>query len=178
MIKQIVGGTIAVIIGGSAYSFSQKDVVNNMSNNTGMTQQEAQQYINNIPKSDLASFSTVGQSFIDDGNTAISALSGIDCENYTYQWETPTLDCTTGKNQFQQVGNDEIILGNCYKSLDTDLGSSASPIINKCISDIDIVDTDLTLPIVTALLDSSKVNDALKTNAYNKSILQAALNSK
>lgn len=177
MIKQIIGGVLTVAIGGTVYHVSQADVAKNLSQNTGMTQQQAQQYVNNIKQSDLESFSKVGQGFIDDANTVQSTLSQLDCENYTYTWETPTLSCSDAKNQLQTIANDESTLGSCYQSLDTDLGSSANSQINECISDIDTVNADDQLPVATAVLDSKTLTDTTNTNNYNKSVLQAALQS-
>jgi len=117
MVKQIIGGVIVTVIGGKTFAVSQTDIISNFSKNTGMTQQQAQQYVKNIPQNDLTSFSKVGQSFVSDGNSDLNGLSSIDCVNYTYQWETPSLTCSDGKNQLQTAGNDEIALGNCLQSL-------------------------------------------------------------
>jgi hypothetical protein len=178
MLKKIIGGVIVLVIGGTTYSISQKNVVDNFSKNTGLTQQQAQDYIKNIPASDLASFSKVGQGYVSDGNTVLNELPSIDCANYSYKWETSLLTCQEGRNELEKVGNDEIALGNCYEALDTNLGSSAGTKINECISDIDTVDADYTLPVVVAVLDSKTVTDSKNTNAYNKSVLEAALSAK
>ncbi len=177
MVKQIIGGVVTIVIGGTAYTVSQSDVANNYSKNAGVSQQQAQQYVNNINQSDLQSFSKIGNSLISDGNSIISKVSSIDCVNYTYQWETPSLSCVDGKSQLQGIGSDEITLGNCYEDLGTDLGSAAASKMNECISDIDTVDSDLSLPIATALLDSNTIADITHTNIYNKSVLQTALES-
>jgi len=178
MIKQIVGGVITLAIGGTVYTVSQQDVTNNFSKNTGLTQQQAQQYINNIPQSDITSFTKAGQELINDGNSIQNIQSQIDCDNYTYNWETLTLTCADGKSQLQSISNDEIILGNCYQALDTNLGDSAISKINECISDIDTDNAAYNLPIAAALLDSKTLTDLTNTNNYNKSVLQAALQSK
>lgn len=178
MIKQIIGGVVTVVIGGTAYTVSQSDIASNFSKNAGVSQQQAQQYVNNINQSDLKSFSKVGSGLVSDGNTVISNLSSIDCVNYRYQWETPSLTCQDGKNQLQSIGNDEIVLGNCYESLGTDLGSAAKSTINECISDIDTVDSDYNLPIVATALDSKTISDTKNANIYNKSLLQTAVESK
>ena len=174
MVRAIVGGVITVIIGGTTYAVHQSDVTKNFANQTGMTQQQAQQYVSSVKG---VSWTKVGQSFIDDGNSAINDASQLDCENYTYQWETPTLSCNDGKSQFQSVGNDEITLGNCYKALDTDLGNSTKPKVGECITDINTVTNDYTYPVVTSVLDSTTITDANNTNAYNKSVLEAVLSA-
>lgn len=178
MIKKIIGGVITLIIGGTAFAVSQSDIVKNFSENTGMTQEQAQEYVNNISENDLDSFSSVGQSYIDDGNEMLSQASDIDCINYVYQWESSSLSCQTGKNQIQKMGNNEITLGNCYKALDTDLGDTARSKIGECISAIEKVISDYDLPIVTMFIDSKTITDTKNSNIYNKSVLEAALESK
>lgn len=177
MIKQIVGGVLTLAIGGTIYQISQADVAKNLSQNTGMTQQQAQQYVSNIKQSDLESFANAGQEFIDDANTVQGTISQIDCENYTYSWETPLLSCSDAKSQLQTLANDENNLGNCYKALDANLQNYATSKINECISDIDTVNSDDRLPVATTLLDSKTLTDASNRNNYNKSVLQAALQS-
>lgn len=175
MVKQLIGGVITLAIGGTTYMVSQSNVVSNLSKNSGMSQQQAQQYVNNIPQSDMASFTKVGQGFVSDGNSLLGDAAGLDCANYTYQWESASLSCSEGVSQVQTLGNDEVTLGNCYQDLDNNLGSAGNSKISECITDIDTVDSDLDLPIASAVLDSSTITDNKNTDAYNKSILQAAL---
>ena len=177
MIKMFIGGVVAVVIGGTTFAVSQADVVNNLSTNTGMSQEQAQQYVNDIPQSELASFDKIGQSFIDDGNSVFEFLPSIDCVNYVYDWETPAMSCNDGKAQLLTVANDEIKLGKCFKALDTNLGNAAKAKITECLSDINTVDSDFNLPVVTTLLDSKSITESKNTNAYKKSVLQAAIKS-
>lgn len=178
MIKQIVGGVVVLVIGGTSYTIHQSDVSNNLSKNTGMTQQQAQDYVNNIPKDQLESFSKIGQDLSSDGNSVNTEMNKIDCANYTYQWVTPTLSCDDGKTQMQAVGSNEITLGGCFEELDTDLGSTASAKINECLADIDTLNSAYDAPIVSVALDSKTINDTKTTLQYDKSVLQAALQSK
>ncbi len=175
MLKKIIGGVIVLVIGGTTFAINQTDVVNNFADNTGLSQEQAEQYINNIPEEELDTFSNAGQSFIDDGNSIQSTVSIIDCINYEYEWETPVLSCTEGKKQLNTIAIDEIKLGRCYQALDTDLGNAARSKISECISDIDKVNSDFDLPIVSALMDRQQIDKQKKTNIYTKSILQAAL---
>jgi hypothetical protein len=177
MVKQIVGGVIVLVIGGTGFAVSKSDIINNFSKNSGMSQQQAQQYVNNIKPSDLESFSTLGQSLVSDGNSILSQASSLDCVNYTYQWVTSTLSCSDGENQLQSVGNDEITLGNCYQALGTNLGNAAKSKTNECIYDIDTVDSDYNFPIVTTLLDNTTITNLENANNYNKSVLESALDS-
>ncbi len=176
MIKRIVGGVVTLVIGGTAYTVSQTSVVNNFSKNTGMTQQQAQNYVHNA-QNNLQSFSKIGQSFVSDGNTILGEANQIDCNNYSYTWQTDTLGCTDGQNELQTIGNDEVTLGNCYISLGSDLGSASQSEINDCVNDIDSVNSDYNLPIATQLISSSDLSANKDTNIYNKSVLQAALQS-
>lgn len=175
MIKQLIGGAVVLVIGGSTYAVSQQDVADNLSKNTGMSQEAAQQYVNNISSNDLQSFTKIGQDLVDDGNSINGLLAGIDCVNYEYEWVSPSLSCADGKNQMQILGRNESALGNCYIALDSDLGSSASIKMNECISDIDLVNNDYDMSIVPAFLEAKDITDAKNSNSYNKSILQAAL---
>jgi len=178
MIKQIIGGVVTLVIGGTVYHVNQSNVVSNFAKNTGQTQQQSQQYVNNIKQSDLQSFSQVGQSLVSDGNNILKIKSSIDCENYTYGWATVTLTCNDGVMQLDEIGNDEITLGNCYQALDTNLGDSANSKINECIQDTNKIENDYKLPVATALLDQTTVTTMSNAAAYNQSVLQAALQSK
>lgn len=177
MVKRVIGGVVTLVIGGTTVAVSQTDIAKNFSQNTGVSEQQAQQYVNNIKQSDLASFSDVGNELITDGNSILSQVQQTDCVNYKYQWEAPTLSCSDGKNQLQGIGNDEVALGNCYQALGTDLGSAAKPKMSECITDIDTVDSDYDQPVATALLDSNTITEVKNRNIYNKSLLQAALNA-
>ena len=167
---------MTLVIGGAGYTVSQSDIVNNFSNETGMSQQDAKKYVEDA-QGDLESFSKIGQDFIDDGTQVMNTVSQVDCANYTYGWETSTLSCDQGVIQMKTVGNDEISLGNCYKSLGSDLGQESRTKISECIGDIDAVNADYMLPVVTALLDHNQITESKNANSYNKSVLQAALNS-
>jgi hypothetical protein len=176
MIKQIVGGVITLAIGGTVYTVSQTDVVNNFANNTGESQQQAQTYVNNS-QNNLVSFDKVGQELSSDGNTVLNSASQIDCTNYTYKWESSSLSCDEGLTELQTIGNDEIQLGSCYSSLGTNLGNGSQTRINECITDIDTTDSAYGLPIASQVLTSAQITDFQNSNIYNKSVLQAALKS-
>ncbi len=178
MLKKIIGGVIVLVIGGTTYSISQSSVVNNFSKNTGLTQQQSQDYINNIKQSDLKSFTKIGQDLVADGNSITNTSLKLDCINYTYPWVTSSLSCQDGKDQLNKTGNDEIALGNCYQALDTNLGNSANSKINECISDSDPISLDYSLPIVSTFIDSKTITEQKNSIAYDKSILQSALESK
>lgn len=174
MKREIIGGIASIIIGGSAFAISQTEITQNFANETGMTQQEAEQYVKDAQK-DLDSFANIGNSLITDAQDIESGISEIDCDSYEYDWETPALSCATGKSQLQTLATAERNLGNCYKSLDADLGDAASQKIRECIAYIDRVNTSYDQPMTQVMLESNSVSEIKKTNAYNKSLLQSAL---
>lgn len=173
--KKIIGTVITLVIGGTVYTFSQTDVVRNFSKNTGLTQQEAEQYISEIKDEDLASFAEIGSDFISEGQDMVDAANEIDCVNYEYDWESYTLTCQKGKSQLRKFGNSEITLGRSYKVLDTEEAGETE--ISAVIRNIDTLNNDLSLDVVTWMLDLSTIDEIRKTNSYNKALLQAALDS-
>jgi len=117
---KVIAGIITLIIGGTVYRISQGDIVSKFSEETGMSQKEAEQYIENIPEDELVSFDEVGSDIITEGQEILSIVSEIDCVNYYYEWETDTLSCEEGKSQFKNFGESEIALGEAYKVLNSD----------------------------------------------------------
>lgn len=172
----IISGIITLVIGGTVYSVSQADVARNFSKNTGMSQEEAQQYVENVSEDDLEPYEKVGSEMIADGQKAIETASDMDCVNYTYEWESPSLSCQEGKAQLKRIGNDEIALGKAYTTLASETASKED--ISITISQIDKVNADLSLRIVRSVMDATSINELRNNNSYNKALLQTALDSK
>lgn len=172
----VVRTIIALIIGGTAYTISQGNLINNFSEETGMSQSEAKQYVENISEDELVSFNQLGTDFISEGKDILNVASQIDCVNYKYEWETYTLTCEEGKSQIVEFGNSEIALGEAYKKLSSETASEED--INSVIRLIDRVNENYRLEIIAILLDRSDIDEAVKTNLYNKALLRAALESK
>jgi len=170
-----IAGIITLIIGGTVYSVSQSDIVSNFSEETGMSQKEAEQYVENIPDDELVSFDELGSGIITEGQDILSIASEIDCVNYYYEWETDTLSCEEGKSQLKKFGESEIALGEAYKVLSSESASTED--IYSVIWLIDRVNENYSLEIIIELLDYSEIDEAIKTNLYNKALLQAALDS-
>lgn len=170
----VIGGIIALVIGGTSFAVSKTDIIDNFSNETGLTHQEAKQYVESA-QNDLASFSVIGSKLVDDGNLVLNTANSLDCINYTYPWESNNLSCSNGKFQMQTISNNEISLGNCYKALATDLGSEAKTKMGECIVDIDRLNSNYDMQIVSKLLEPTDLAESKKSNSYNKSVLQAAL---
>lgn len=172
----IIGAVITLVIGGTIFTVSKTDIVKNFSKDTGLSQEESQQYVEGIKKDDLVPYDKLGSGLISDGQSVLSTASNIDCVNYNYKWETNTLPCTKGKSQLIVLGNDEISLGKAYKILASDSASKND--MSTVISLIDRSNSDLNLEIVSHILDPQSVNETRKTNSYNKALLQSALESK
>jgi len=171
----VVRGIIILIIGGTAYTVSQADVVNIFSEETGMSQVAAEQYVENISDDELASFYEIGLDFISYGEEVLNMVSEIDCVNYFYEWETATLTCEEGKSQLNKFGNDEIALGEAYKVLSSESASEVD--IYSVIRLIDSDNENYSLEIVVWLFDYSEIDEAININLYNKALLRAALDS-
>lgn len=172
---KLIGGIITLIIGGTVYGVSQGDIINHFSAETGLSQAEAEQFINSIPEDELVSFDELGLGLITEGQEILDVASEIDCVNYYYEWETDTLSCEEGKSQFKIFGDSEIELGKAYQVLSSE--SASTDDIYSVIRLIDKVNENYKLEIITQLVDASEIEDAIKTNLYNKALLQAALDS-
>jgi len=173
--KSVIKAVTVLIIGGTMYTVSQADIVDNFSKDTGLTQQEAEQYVENITEDDLVSFDEIGSEFLSEGQYLVNSAAEIDCDNYYYEWESPTLTCNEGKSQIKRIGNSEIALGRSYKILATEEATEED--ISLVIRDIDRLNSNLKLDVVILALDQSTLNEMKKTNSYNKALLQAALDS-
>ena len=172
---RVIAGIITLIVGGTVYSVNQADIVSNFSEETGMSQKEAEQYVENIPDDELVSFDELGSDFITEGQDILSIASEIDCVNYYYEWETDTLSCEEGKSQFKKFGESEIALGEAYQVLISESASTED--IYSVIWLIDRVNENYSLEIIIELIDYSVIDEVIKTNLFNKALLQAALDS-
>ena len=173
--RKIVGIVISLVIGGTVYTFSQTDLIENFSKDTGLTQQEAEQYVGEISEEDLDSFSNIGSDFIAEGQEILITAEEIDCINYKYEWESSNLTCSEGKTQLLKIGNSEIALGKAYIELDAEDAGVVE--MNAVISFIDRLNKDYDLEIIAVLLDPENIDDMKKTNSYNKALIQSALES-
>lgn len=175
-IKEIIaGGAITLVIGGTAYTTNQADVVNNFANDTGLTQQQAEQYVNDVKEEDLVSYDELGASYITEGQDTLAYAKEVDCVNYEYEWESSASECEAGKTQLNKTGNNAISLGESYKILDSK--SSSKNDISTTIRHIDNLNADYESTIIRKILGQSNVDEAKKTNSYNKALLKAALDS-
>lgn len=175
-IKEIVaGGVVTIVIGGTAYTVNQQDVVNNFANDTGLSEQQATDYVNNVKEEDLVEYDVLGKSYIDGGEGYLATAKDIDCENYEYEWQSSTLSCPVGKQQLAELGNDEISLGESYVRLAAPDASKTD--INSTISLLSEVNSNYDLEIVGNILDKAEIDEITNTNSYNKALLEAALQS-
>ena len=174
MKRAIVGVVITAVIGGTTYTISQSDEVKNFSKNSGLSQENAQKYVE-TNKNSLASFEKVGGDLVAESANVSGKALAIDCVNYRYTWETASLGCDEGKSEIQDFASTELNLGQCYLDLGTDLGSIANQRIKECIRGIERYDAGLELPIVRKFLSAQELLDAHRTNQYNKAVLQSAI---
>ncbi len=164
-----------MLIGGTIYTVSQSDIIQNFSEDTGLTQEQAEQYINAIPEDELAPWDEMGSDFINQGRDLLSIVNEIDCVNYEYEWESVVLSCPKAKTQLDKLARDSNALGQAYTKLGSDSASKED--IAETIRLIDQLNSDYQLGVVSILIDWSTVDETKKTNSYNKAVLKAALES-
>lgn len=178
-IKEVaLGAAVTVIIGGSAYTISQTDVIDNFADDTGISQQEAENYITSISEDELFSFTEIGEGLVEEGNETISAANNIDCLNYEYEWQTYSLSCEQGRSQLMEIGEDEVAVGMAYLRMEeseTDVELNGR--ITTAISKIDKLNVSYDYPIMYAMLTTADVQDYKNTNSYNKAVLQTVQDS-
>ena len=171
----IIGTIVTIVIGGTAYTVSQGDIIKNFSDDTGLTQEESEEWIKGMPEEEIVSWSEVGSEMIKDGEGLIEMANETDCVNYEYEWESSTMSCPKGKAQMIKFGKAEVLLGQSYIKLDLDSASMND--IKETIRLIDKVNSSLQFEIVRSLLDQSLINEAMRRNSYNKAILKTVLES-
>lgn len=172
---KLIGGILTLVIGGTLYSVSQADVVNKFSEETGMSHDAAEAYIESIPDEDLVSFDELGSVYISEGEEILSEAIDIDCVDYIYEWESDTLSCDEGRSQLMEFAENEIALGKAYRALSFESASTSD--IRKVIRLLDENTELYTMKIIIKLIGQSEISELIKTNAYNKALLQAALDS-
>lgn len=176
IIKNIVTGTIVtIIVGGTAYTVSQGDIIKNFAKETGLTQEQAEQYIKEIPEEELVPWSEIGSQAIKEGQEILEMANEIDCVNYEYEWESSTMSCSNVKAQINKFGKAEVLLGQSYAKLDLDSASMND--IRETIRLIDEMNSYLQLEVISFALDQSTIDEIRKTNSYNKALLKTVLES-
>jgi len=140
-----------------------------------LSQEESQQYVENVTEDDLVPYDKLGSDFISDGQDILSSSRDIDRANYYYEWETNILSCEKGKLQLIKLGNDEMALGKAYTILASESASRED--MSSVISLIDKLNADLSLGIVSYILDPQTIDETRKANSFNKALLQSALES-
>ncbi len=171
----IAGTIITLVIGGTAYTFNQEDVVKNFADETGMTQEQAEQYINTIPEDELDTFTVIGTSFITDGTAMRTEVQNIDCEKNEYEWQSEILTCAMGKRQLTKIADDMIAFGHVFQKLDTDEATEQD--IQEAIRLIDQMVRNNRLAVSKAIWTQEELDEENRGHAYNKALLQAALDS-
>ena len=165
-----------IVLFGTACDSSQKAVVKNFSEETGMTQQESQQYIENISEDELISYYELSKSHTATGEEIFNIVLELDCDNYIYEWETLTLSCLKGMSELVTFGNINTNLGEIFKVMGD--GYSFTKDYKEAITLIDKLNESLKSEIMVALLDENIIEEMIKTNLYNKSIIQTEQNDR
>ncbi|MDD3491743.1 MAG: hypothetical protein PHG13_02180 [Candidatus Pacebacteria bacterium] len=171
----IIGTIVTIIIGGAVYTINQQDIIKNFAKETGLTQQQAEHYIDTIEKEVLGSLSEIGDEMINFGQKIINDISEINCINYGHKWKSSTLSCHEGMEQLNKLAKDSILLGQSYLKLDSD--SASIDDMKETIRLIDQFNSDLQFAVVDLLLDQSIINEIQKGNLYNKALLKTVIES-
>lgn len=172
--KNLIKGVVVLVIGGVAYTVSQEDVIKNLSNDTGMSEQQAEQYVESIPEEDIVSLEKAGNELIDFGQYVVDLGLELDCDTYEYDWQTPTLSCETGLKQITEFGNSAVDTGKSYIQLTKD--SATEDDINTTINLITKYNANHSFEIIKLLIGDELITESKNTNSYNKSILQSLKN--
>ena len=173
--KSLIKGAIVLVIGGVAYSFSQADVARNMSKDTGMTEKQATQFIESIPENELASWTEVGEDYVLFGKELKQIANESNCNEWQFDWESPTLSCEKGLSQIATWGENQIALGNSYIKLDSSNDTDKDMI--QTINLIGQFNANLALEIIVNVVDELTLSDWYITNSYNKALLQSAFDN-
>jgi len=171
----IIGTIVTIVIGGTAYTVSQSDIIKNFADDTGLTQEQAEQYIKNIPEEQLAPWDEIGSEVIEEGQEMIETANEIDCVNYEYEWESSTMSCPEAKAQINKFGKTEVLLGQSYIKLSLDSASMND--VKETIRLIDELNSYLQFEVVRVSLNQSEIDEIRNLNSYNKAILKTVLES-
>ncbi len=169
----IAGAVITVVVGGTAYTVNQTDVVNNFATDTGLTQQQAEQYVSNVTEDDLIPYDELGSDYIEEGQLISDSAAQVDCVNYEYEWESSTLTCEEGKSQMSKLGKNSILLGRAYIKLGSDSASEID--ISTTIRRLDQLNIDYDSAIVSKYFSQAEIDETMQTHSYNKAVLKAVL---
>lgn len=175
MKKIIIGTIVTIVIGGTAYTVSQSDIIKNFADDTGLTQEQAEQYVKNVSEEELAPWDEIGSETIKEGQGMIEIANEIDCVNYEYEWESLTMSCSEAKAQINKFGKAEVLLGQSYVKLSLDSASMND--IKETVRLIDEMNSCLQFEIVRVVLNQSEIDEIRNTNSYNKAILKTVLES-
>jgi hypothetical protein len=175
-IKEVVFGTlVTVVVGGTVYTVSQENIVDNFVEYTGLTQEQAEEYIDSIEEGDLVSFDEIGLSYVGNGEEILESLSEVDCENFVYEFESDLLSCDLAKEQLEKLGNDLISLGEAYRKLDMD--SATKEDISIAVQLTDVYFENYKSPVIELVYDEATITELKNGVLYNKALLQALLDS-
>ena len=152
---------------------SQKEVIKNFSEETGMTQEESQLFIEDIPEDELVSFYELSTNYNAMGEKVFKIATELDCNKYIYEWETKTLSCIEGKAQLIIFGGLNFELAKVYKLIGA--GFALTKDYEEAFELIDKLNESLRTEAIVVLFGENNIEVMIKSNQYNKVILQIEL---
>lgn len=173
--KKIVSGIVSVlVIGGVGYAISQSKLVDNFSKETGMSQQEAEEYVKNVKEEDLLGAKELGESYIRHSQETQKTNDEIDCATSTIDFaEDFGTDCVTVKAELTKLRRAEEKIGQAYIKLADDKADRTDT--QNVINALDEYVAIIKKPIFSNIFTEESIDDLIKTTAYNKSLLVTAL---
>lgn len=175
LIKRVVGITIAIlIVGGFTYTATQTDIFYTTASDSKSSEEIVQDTIKVKDTRELDIYNELGSSYIEDGEEVIAIANDMDCEKYTYEWESPTLKCDQGISQLTTFGNTEISVGEIFQKIALETATRAE--IATAIAQIDKLNESYSDEIISYLLEESEITTNKQANANNKTALQSVLN--
>lgn len=172
-IRTLGAGILVFVIFGTACDVSQKDVIKNFSQETGMTQEESQQFIEDISEDGLISYYELSTNHNTVGQEAFKIVLELDCNNYIYEWETETLSCGSGMAQLIIFGGLNLDLAKVYKLMGA--GYAFTKDYEEAIELIDKLNESLKTEFIVLLFSENNIEEMIKSNQYNKVIIQTEL---
>jgi len=173
-IKNIIGGgIITLVIGGAAFTFTQEDLTNNFVQETGFTEEQAEEYINDIEEDDWITFTEFGEDYLLESLYTLDILEDLDCEEVEYEWETDGFTCDIAEEQIIEISEAESALGKNLIQLDSPDADTED--IEVTIAGFDAVNDSYRTQAATVLFDEEFVSDTITNNSFNKALLLSGL---
>jgi hypothetical protein len=174
----VIGGIITLIIGGLTYSFSRQDLIDNFTADTGLSQQQAEEFISSKLDEEGSSWEELGHEFSLASQSLQKIHNSIDCENLSSEEfliikEGVSLSCDEALEQIAQIANSAESVSVAYLKLSEDNVSRDD--VRETVFYLDQFITDLDSPVLVPFISSSTIEDYKLSSSLNKSLLKTAL---